>query len=85
MIQQFRSYVTFAIAYVFTLFMPVILFAADGEKAEAEPDWVLPYFAVMGLLLLGSLLLMRLTNRKETSFTLEEIEADRQSKLNKGH
>jgi hypothetical protein len=37
----------------------------------------------MGLLLLGSLLLMRLTKREESSFTLAEIEAEKEAKLKK--
>ena len=64
--------------------MPVFLWAQENKSADAEePDWVLPYFAVMGLVLLGSLLLMRLAKRADTSLTLEEIDAEKQSQVKK--
>lgn len=54
------------------------------EVAEGKPaEMVLPWFAVTAMVALGVMLLLRLTNRSETSLTSEEIEAEKQEQTKK--
>lgn len=74
-----RFFLTFFYGTTF-FFLPVLVLAQDEKQ---EPEWVLPWFVVLAFLTLGTMALLRATKRADTTFTLEELNEERNAKTKK--
>ncbi len=82
--RSIRHFFSLGIA-TFSVLLPTLLFAAEeDEKAGVDPGtWVMPYFFILLGLGLSIVLLLRPSNRTESSYTPEELAAIKAEEMKK--
>ncbi|MGL4595230.1 MAG: hypothetical protein ACRCUY_10910 [Thermoguttaceae bacterium] len=72
----------FSLVMLLTMNCQNLLFAAAQEEKES-PEWVLSYFLVLLCLGLALLIILRPSKRTESTFTQEELNAQRAESVKK--
>jgi hypothetical protein len=83
---MFIRYLNFVWMFLFVSVVCIAPVSAAAEE-EAPPEWVLPYAILLLFLGLTILILARSAKRSDTTFTEDEIRAQKEAaiKLKSGH